>query len=132
MVQRLMPATTLTPTAEIADRDSGLGINGKTDGSGISIRLGVDPMDSFKNGVGLRHFAQRLTLDHAAWLEAELAKHPAKAAFGGNILLAVVPFKELALGFGGSQAAINLGGAEGRNGLAGCLADGPQIVLKLW
>ena len=103
MVQRLMPAATLAPTAEIADRDGGLGVDGKPDGAGISIRFGVDPMDGFKNGVGLRHFAQRFALGHAAGLETELAQHPAKAAFGGNVFFGVAPFKELALSFGGTQ-----------------------------
>jgi len=125
MVQCLMSAAALASATEIADRNGGLGIDGKPDGAGISIRFGVDPMDGFKNGVGLRHFAQRLALGHAAWLEAELAKHPAKAAFGGNVMLAVASFEELTLGFGGSQAAVKLGGAEGRIGLTGSLADGP-------
>ena len=52
VIQRLMPAATLATTAEITDGDGGLSINGWSDGAGISIRFGVDPMDVLKNGIG--------------------------------------------------------------------------------
>lgn len=74
MIQRLRAGAALAAVAEVADGHGGFGVEGQPDGAGIGIRLGVDAVDGFENGVGVRHLCgETLATAHLKAIEADHA-----------------------------------------------------------
>ena len=128
VIESLVVTAALPSAAEIAYRDAGLGVDGQADGSGIGIGLGVNFVNLVEDGIGFGNFPQRLGFGNAAGLEAEVAHHPAEAAFGREFLLGVAFRDKQAVGFRSGETTVEPGGAEGGIGLTVGFADGTQIV----